>query len=130
MAAAPPVVRLPTGGAKESSHRRSLPSSLSVPAQPSGSEAGESSGDEKYHKLLKYYHEVQALLCVSRLHADMLHGDMVAARTALVVAQQEATQAREDKAAVVSKAIHQAATMALAAAQLQFGKATNVWVVE
>ena len=60
----------------------------------------------------------------------MLHGDMVAARTALVVAQQEATQAREDKAAVVSKAIHQAAAIALAAAQLQFGEAVNVWVVE
>ena len=54
----------------------------------------------------------------------------MAAHAALVVAQQEATQAREDKAAVVSKAIHQAATMALAAAQLQFGKATDVWVVE
>jgi hypothetical protein len=31
---------------------------------------------------------------------------------------------------VVSKVIHQAATTALAAAQLQFGKAVNVWVVE
>jgi hypothetical protein len=31
---------------------------------------------------------------------------------------------------VVSKAVHQAATTVLAAAQLQFGKAVNVWVVE
>ena len=90
MAAAPPVVRLPTGGAKESSHRRSLPPSLFVPAQPSGFEVGESSGDEKYHKLLKHYHEVRATLCVSRLHADMLCGDLVAPRVALVMALQEA----------------------------------------
>jgi hypothetical protein len=50
---------------------------------------GKSSGDEKYRKLLKHYHE----WCASRLHADMLCGDLVAARTALVVDQQEATQA-------------------------------------
>ena len=31
---------------------------------------------------------------------------------------------------MVSKAIHQAAAIALAAAQLQFGEAVNVWVVE
>jgi hypothetical protein len=54
---------------------------------------GKSSGDEKYRKLLKHYHEVRALWCASRLHADMLCGDLVAARTALVVDQQEATQA-------------------------------------
>jgi deferrochelatase/peroxidase EfeB len=46
------------------------------------------------------------------------------------VAQQEATQAREDKAVVVFKVVHQAAATALAAAQLQFGEAMNVRVVE
>jgi hypothetical protein len=63
-----------------------LPLSLSILAQPSGSKVGESSGDEKYHKLLKHYHEVRALFCASRLHADMLRGDLVARRAALVVA--------------------------------------------
>jgi hypothetical protein len=87
-------------------------------AQPSASEVGESLGDEKYHKLLKHYNEVQALWCASRLHADMLCGDLVAVRAVVFVAQQEAAQAREDKAAMVSKAIHQAATTALATAQL------------
>ena len=33
-------------------------------------------------------------------------------------------------ASVVSEAIRQAATTALAAAQLQFGEVVNVWVVE
>jgi hypothetical protein len=66
---------------------------------------GKSSGDEKYHKLLKHYHEVQALWYASRLHANMLCGDLVVARTALVVDQPEGTQAREDKATVVSEAI-------------------------
>jgi hypothetical protein len=130
MAASPPVVGLPTSGAGESSYRHSLPPSPSIPAQPFGSEVGKSLGDKKYCKLLKHYHEVQALLCASRLHADMLRGDLVAAHTALVMAQQEGTQAREDKAVVVSEAVRQAATAALAAAQLQFGVAVNVWVVE
>ena len=91
MAVPPPIMGLPTGGAGESSRHRSPPPSPSIPAQPSGSKVGESLGDEKYHKLLKHYHEVQALLCVSRLHVDMLLGDLVAACAALVVAQQEAT---------------------------------------
>ena len=91
MAAPPPIEGLPTGGAEESSHRHLPLLSLSVPAQPSGSEVGESLGDEKYRKLLKHYHEVRATLCVSRLHADMLRGDLVAVRAALVVALQDAT---------------------------------------
>ena len=78
---------LTTSGAKESSHHRSLPPSPSVPALPSSSEVGECSGNKKYHKLLKHYHEVRAVLCASRLHADMLRGDLVAACAALVVAQ-------------------------------------------
>ena len=86
MVALPPIMGLPTGGARESSHRRSPPPSPSVPAQLSGSEVGESSGDEKYRKLLKHYHEVRALLCASRLHADMLLGDLVATSAALVMA--------------------------------------------
>ena len=86
----PPVVGLSTGGAGESSLHCSPLSSPFVPVEPSGYEVGESSGDEKYRKLLKHYHEVRALLCVSRLHADMLRGDLVAAHAVLVVAQQEA----------------------------------------
>ena len=79
MAAAPPIVGLPTGGAGESSR------------QPSGSKVGESSGDKKYRKLFKHYHKVRAALCASRLHADMLQGDLVATRTTLIVALPEAT---------------------------------------
>ena len=48
-------------------------------------------GDEKYRKLFKHYHEVRELLFASMLHTNMLHGDMVAAHTALVMHQQEAT---------------------------------------
>ena len=67
---------------------------------------------------MKHYHEVQELLCVSRLHTDMLCGDLVATCATLLMALQEAAQAREDKAVVVSEAIHQAAAMTLAVAQL------------
>ena len=75
--------------------QRVVPSSFATaepicPCTASGFEVGESSSDEKYHKLLKHYHEVRALLCASRLHANMLLGDLVVARAALVVAQQEA----------------------------------------
>ena len=90
MEALPPVMGLPSDGASESSRRHSPSLSLSIPAQPSGSKVGESSGDGKYRKLLKHYHEVRAALCASRLHTDMLCGDLVVARTALVVALQEA----------------------------------------
>ena len=114
MAAPPPIMGLPTCGARESSHHRSSLLSLSAPAQPFGFEVGESSGDEKYRKLLKHYHEIRALLCASRLHVEMLRGDLVAMCAALVMAQQEAAQAREDKAAMVSEAIHQVAATALA----------------
>jgi hypothetical protein len=82
----PPIVGLPTGGAKESSYRHSPPSSPSIPIKPFGSEVGQSSGDEKYHKLLKHYHKVRALLCASRLSANTLLGDLVATRAALVMA--------------------------------------------
>ena len=130
MATRPPIVGLPTGGVGESSHRRSPPPSPPILAQPSSSEVGESSAYEKYHKFLKNYHEVRAVLCASRLHVDMLRGELVAARAALVVALQEADQAQEDKATVVSEAICQAAATTLAAAQLQLGEAVNVQVVE
>jgi hypothetical protein len=86
MAALPLIVGLPTSGAEELSYRRSPPPSPSIPTQPSGSEVGKSSGDKKYRKLLKHFHEIQALLCASRLDADMLLGELVAARVALVVA--------------------------------------------
>ena len=113
---AAPIVGLPTGGAGESSHRHSLPPSPFVPAQPSSSKVGEFSGDKKYRKFLKHYHEVRAALCASRLHDDMLCSDLVATCATLLVALQEAAQARENKAAVVSEAIHQAAAMMLAIA--------------
>ena len=80
-------MELPTGGARESSRRLLPPLSPSVPAQPSGSEVGESSSDKKYHKLLKHYHKAHELLCASRLHTDMLLSDLVAVHAALVVAQ-------------------------------------------
>ena len=75
-----------TGGAEESSRHRSPPPSPSVPTQSSSSKVGESSGDEKYRKLLKHYHKVRAALCASRLHADMLRSDLVAMRATLVMA--------------------------------------------
>jgi hypothetical protein len=91
MAAPPPIVGLPTGGAGELSHRCSPPSSPSIPAQPSGSEVGKSLGDKKYLLLSKHYHELRVMLCASRLHTDMLLSDLVAMCTALVMAQREAT---------------------------------------
>jgi hypothetical protein len=84
MVAPAPIMGLPIGGAGESFHRCSPLPSPSVPTQPSSFEVGESLGDEKCHKLLKHYHKVRALLCVSRLHADMLLSDLVPARIALV----------------------------------------------
>ena len=63
-------------GSGESSRCRLPPPSPSVPAQPSGSEVGESSEegesshDKDYHQLLKDYHEVQAVLSLTRLNAD------------------------------------------------------------
>ena len=90
MVAPPPIMGLPTGGAGESSSRCSPSPSPYIPTQPSGSEVGESSGDEKYRKLLKHYHEVRAALCASRLHTNMLRGDLVAMLAALVVVLQEA----------------------------------------
>ena len=86
MAMPPTIMGLPTGGARESSRRRSPPLSPSIPPQPTGSELGKSSGDQNYHKLLKHYHEVRAVLCASRLHTDMLRGDLVVAHATLVVA--------------------------------------------
>ena len=90
MVAPPSVMGLPTSGAEESSCHRSPLLSPSVLAQPSSSivgkslEEGESSSDEKYCKLLKDYHEVRALLFLSRQDADMLLGDMVAMCATLV----------------------------------------------
>ena len=90
MAAPSQDVGLSPGGAGESSRRCLLLPSLSILAQPSSSKVGESSDDKKHHKLLEHYHEVRTTLCASRLHADMLRGDLVAARAALVMALQEA----------------------------------------
>jgi hypothetical protein len=72
------VIGIPPGVAKESSHRRSLPPSPCVPAQPSGSEVGESSKKREYSdnadhcQLLKDYHKVQALLSSSWLNTEMM----------------------------------------------------------
>ena len=85
--------------AGESSHRRSLPLSPCVPAHPSSFEVGESSeereylDDTDYHQLLKDYHKVQVLLSSSRLNAKMLRGELDAARNALLVSENEASQA-------------------------------------
>ena len=99
MMAPSPIVGLPPGIARESSHRRSPLPSPCVPAQPSGSEVGESSEERKYsddidyHQLLKDYHKVQALLSSSRLNAEMLRGVLDATHDALQVSENEATQA-------------------------------------
>ena len=89
MVAPSQVVGLSPGGAGESSRRRLPPLSLSVPAQPSGSEVGESSeeheslDDVEYHQLLKDYHEAQADLSSTRLNTEMLRAELDAARDAL-----------------------------------------------
>jgi len=91
------VVGLPPGVARELSHRCSPPLSPCVPAQPSGSEVGESSEEHKYsddtdyHQLLKDYRKVQALLSLSRLNAEMLRGELDVARDALQVSNNEAS---------------------------------------
>ena len=93
---ATPIVELPTGGVGESSRCRSPLSSLSVPAQPFGSEVGESleahqySNDVDYHQLLKDYRKVQALSS-SRLNAEMLRGELDAAHDTLQVSKNEAS---------------------------------------
>ena len=83
------VMGLPPDAARESSNCRSPPSSPCVPAQPSGSEMGESSkeseysDDADYHQLLKDYRKVQAVLSSSRLNTEMLRGELDATRDAL-----------------------------------------------
>ena len=83
------VVGLSPGGARESSHRRLPPLSLSVPAQPSGSKVGESSeerecsNDVEFHQLLKDYCEVQVDLSSTWLNVETLHGELDTVRDAL-----------------------------------------------
>ena len=89
MAAPSLILGLSPGGARESSHRRLLSLSPSVPAQPSGSKVGESleehesSNDIEYHQILKDYHEVQADLSSTRLNAETLRDELDAARDAV-----------------------------------------------
>ena len=91
------VMGLPPGVAGELSHRRSLPPSTCIPAQPFGSKVGKSSEEREYSddvdycQLLKNYHKVQALLSSSRLNAEMLRGELDAARDALQVSKNEAS---------------------------------------
>ena len=93
------VVGLSPGGAGESSHRRLPPSCLSVPAQPFGSEVGESleehesSDDVEYHQLLKDYHEAQVDLSSARLNAEMLRAELDAACDALHFSMTEVSKA-------------------------------------
>ena len=93
------VMGFSPGGAGESSRRRLLPPSPSIPAQPSGSKVGESSeereslDDVDYRQLLKDYRKVQVLLSSSRLNAEMLRGELDAASDALQVFENEASQA-------------------------------------
>jgi hypothetical protein len=89
MVALTQVVGLSSRGAKESSCRHLPPPSPSIPAQPSGSEVGESSGEHEsldninYHQLLKDYHEVQADLSSTRLNTEMLRGEQDAVHDTL-----------------------------------------------
>ena len=93
------VVGLSPGGAGESTHRCLPPSCLSVPAQPFGSEAGESleehesSDDIDYRQLLKDYCEVQAALSSTRLNVEMLRGELDTACDALQASKNLASQA-------------------------------------
>ena len=54
----------------------------------------EYSDDIDYRQLVKDYRKVQALLSSSRLNAEMLRGELDAARDALQVFENEASQAR------------------------------------
>ena len=89
MAVPSQVMGLSLGGAGESSHHDLLPSSQSVPAQPSSSKVGESSEDHESldnvedHQLLKDYREVQADLSSTRLNAETLRDELDAARDAV-----------------------------------------------
>ena len=91
------VVGLPLSVARESSHRRSPPLSLSIPTYPSGSKVGKSSeereylDDVDYHQLLKDYSKVQVLFSSSMLNAEMLHGELDAMHDALQVSENEAS---------------------------------------
>ena len=97
MMAPSPIVGLSPSGVGESSHRRLPPPSPSIPAQPSNSkvvkslEERESIYDIDYHQLFKDYCEVQAVLSSTRLNAEMLRGELDAARDALQVSKNEAS---------------------------------------
>ena len=83
------MLGLSPGGAGESSRRRLLSPSPSIPAQPSGSEVGESSKEHEsldgieYHQLLKDYHEVKVVLSSTKLNAEMLCNELDATCDAL-----------------------------------------------
>ena len=96
MAAPSPVMGLSLGGNRESSRRRLPPLSQSVPAQPSSSEVGESSDDVDYHQLLKDYYEVQVVMLVTMLNAEMLRGELDALRNVLQASMTEFSKVRVD----------------------------------
>jgi hypothetical protein len=60
------------------------------------SEERESSDDVEYHQLLKDYREVQADLSSARLNAEMLRGELDAARDTLHFSTTELFKARVD----------------------------------
>jgi hypothetical protein len=99
MATPSPVVALSPDGAGESSRHRLLPSSPSVPAQPSSSKVGKSSEERKssddveYHQLLKDYHEAQADLSSTKLNAKMLRTEVHATRDTLHFSMTEISKA-------------------------------------
>ena len=103
---------LSLGVAGESSRRHSSPPSPCVPAQPSGSEVGESSeeceslDDVNYHQLLKDYREAQVDLSSTRLNVEMLRGELDAARDALQAFKNLASQVRANLAIAKQQAQH------------------------
>ena len=81
---------------RETSHHRT-PSP--IPSDLGQSSGVESSDDEEYFKLKESYYKAIELYSGVSLDADKLCDELKATRVTLGVAQQEATQAKDEKAA-------------------------------
>jgi len=70
-----------------------------VPSDPGQSSSDASSDHEEYFKLKEAYLKVTDLYSEASLDADKLCNELNAARATFGIAQQEAAQARDEKAA-------------------------------